>query len=178
MGDSGANLLGYLLGCVVVQGTLKTNAVIALVFPLVILAVPFVDTTFVVLKRIKYRHAGLRGRPLAPAPPDANIGFSQRRTVLYLYGWTLIMAGLALALRFVPYSDDHGHIHAGWAVVMVALGLIALAASIYLVYVLEILKFRRLRSLALREEPDTSEHQIDDEVRRELETGEYEAVER
>ena len=83
-----------------------------------------------------------------------------------------------MALRFVPYSDDHGHIHAGWAAVMVALGLIALAASIYLVYVLEILKFRRLRSLALRkDDPDTSEHQIDDEVRRELETGEYEAVE-
>ena len=39
----------------IVEGALKTNAVIALVFPLVILAVPFLDTGFVVAKRIKYR---------------------------------------------------------------------------------------------------------------------------
>ena len=48
-------LLGLLLGCVVVEGAVKTKAVLALVFPLVVLAVPFVDTTFVVLKRLKYR---------------------------------------------------------------------------------------------------------------------------
>jgi UDP-GlcNAc:undecaprenyl-phosphate/decaprenyl-phosphate GlcNAc-1-phosphate transferase len=178
MGDSGANLLGYLLGCVAVQGTLKTNAVIALVFPLVILAVPILDSSFVVAKRIKH------GRPVHVADRwhfhhrFANIGFSQRRTVLYLYGWTVVMAGLALALRFVPYSDDHGHLHAGWSVLMGVLGLIALAASVYLVYVLEIVKFRRLRSFQLRRvDPDTSEHQIEVEVQRELETGEFEAVE-
>jgi UDP-GlcNAc:undecaprenyl-phosphate/decaprenyl-phosphate GlcNAc-1-phosphate transferase len=177
MGDSGANLLGYLLGCVAVQGTLKTNAVIALVFPLVILAVPFVDTTFVVLKRIKYRKPVYAADRWHLHHRMANIGFSQRRTVLYLYGWTLIMAGLALALRFIPYSDDHGHLHAGWTIVIVALGLFALAASVYLVYVLEIVKFRRLRGFQLRRvDPDTTEHQIEAEVQRELETGEFEAV--
>ena len=55
-----------------------------------------------------------------------------------------MLAGLALALRFVPYSDHKGHLHTGWTLVMVALGLIVVAASVYLVYVLEILKFRRL----------------------------------
>jgi UDP-GlcNAc:undecaprenyl-phosphate/decaprenyl-phosphate GlcNAc-1-phosphate transferase len=177
MGDSGANLLGYLLGCVAVQGTLKTNAVIALVFPLVLLAVPFVDTTFVVLKRLKYRKPVYTADRWHLHHRMANIGFSQRRTVLYLYAWTLIMAGLGVALRFVPYSDDHGHLHAGWTVLMGVLGLIALAASVYLVYVLEIVKFRRLRSFQLRRvDPDTSEHQIEVEVQRELETGEFEAV--
>lgn len=34
MGDAGANLLGYLLGTAAVAGTLKTNAVVALVVPL------------------------------------------------------------------------------------------------------------------------------------------------
>jgi UDP-GlcNAc:undecaprenyl-phosphate GlcNAc-1-phosphate transferase len=177
MGDSGSNLLGYLLGAVAVQGTLKTNAVIALVLPLVILAVPFVDTAFVVLKRLKYR------RPIYEADSwhlhhrMANIGFSQRRTVLYLYGWTASMAVLAIALRFVPYSDHHGHFRTGWSLVLAAFGLLALAASVYLVYVLEILKFRRLRAFQLRQaDPDTSEHQIEVEVRRELETGEFEAI--
>ena len=48
MGDCGSNLLGLLLGAVIIEGTLKTNALIALVGPLVVLAVPLLDTGFVV----------------------------------------------------------------------------------------------------------------------------------
>ena len=93
MGDSGANLLGYLLGVVAVIGSLKTGAVVALVVPLIILAVPFLDTGFVIAKRLKYRRK--------PWSADANhfhhrmarIGFSQRKTVAYLYGWTFVSGG-------------------------------------------------------------------------------------
>ena len=125
MGDSGSNLLGLLLACVAIQGVLKTAAVVALFFPLVILAVPALDATFVVAKRLKYR------RPVYSADRwhfhhrMANIGFSTRRTVLYLYAWTVSLAALALALRFVPYSQDDGQLNAGWAVVMLAFGLLA-----------------------------------------------------
>jgi UDP-GlcNAc:undecaprenyl-phosphate GlcNAc-1-phosphate transferase len=177
MGDCGSNLLGLLLGAVIVEGSLKTNALIALVGPLVILAVPFLDTGFVVAKRIKYR------RPVYRA--DSNhfhhrmhrIGFSQRRTVLYLYAWAITMAGLAVALRFIPYSDNSGHLDFGWAVAMGVCFAIALAASAYLVYVLEILKLRRLRAWQLRRtDPETTEHQIDEEVERQLETGEFTAL--
>ncbi|HEY7618654.1 MAG TPA: MraY family glycosyltransferase [Solirubrobacteraceae bacterium] len=177
MGDCGSNLLGLLLGCVAVEGAVKTQAVLALLFPLVVLAVPFLDTTFVVLKRIKYR------RPVYRA--DANhfhhrfsrIGFSQRRTVLYLYVWTILLGGFAVALRFVPYSDDHGHLNAGWALFMAALGLLVIAASFYLVYVLEILKFKRLDTIRLRRVGAT-EAEIDADVTRRLETGEFEQVRR
>src|SRR3984885_15025518 len=72
----------------------------------------------------------------------ANMGFSQRRTVAYLYAWTIVMAALALALRFVPYSDNHGHFNALWTAVMLVLIAAALAYSVYLVYVLELLKSR------------------------------------
>ena len=94
-------------------------------------------------KRLKYRR-----RPWTADAEHfhhrlARIGFSQRRTVLYLYGWTFALAGLAVALRFVPYSDHHGHLQVGWTIVVVALGLLAIAASVYLVYVLEMLKFTR-----------------------------------
>ena len=68
MGDCGSNLLGLLLGAVIVEGTLKTNALIALVGPLVVLAVPFLDTGFVVAKRLKYRRRRLPRR-LQPLPP-------------------------------------------------------------------------------------------------------------
>jgi len=177
MGDSGANLLGYLLGVVAVVGSVKTGAVVALIVPLFVLAVPFLDTGFVVAKRLKYRRK--------PWDADANhfhhrmarMGFSQRRTVAYLYGWTLMLAGVAVALRFVPYSNHHGTYHLGWMLVMVAIVLVALAASVYLIYVLEILKFKSRRTREIRTaEPDTSEHEIDQRIQREVETGEFERV--
>src|SRR4051812_2611622 len=177
MGDCGSNLLGLLLGAVIIEGTLKTNALIALVGPLVVLAVPFLDTGFVVAKRIKYRRPIYRGDSNHFHHRFHRIGFSQRRTVLYLYAWTLVMAGNAVALRFVPYSEKSGHLNAGWAVLMAALLLVGVAASVYLVYILEILKFRRLRSWQLRRsEPDTSEHEIDVRVEHELGTGEFRSL--
>jgi UDP-GlcNAc:undecaprenyl-phosphate GlcNAc-1-phosphate transferase len=179
MGDCGANLLGYLLAVVAVEGTVKTQAVLALVLPLVVLAVPFLDTTFVVLKRLKYR------RPVYAA--DANhfhhrfsrIGFSQRRTVLYLYAWTLLVGAAAVALRFVPYSDNGGTLDPAWAAVMGAILLLVAAASVYLVYLLEILKFRRLNAIRLRRlAPDSAEEEIEADTARRMETGEFEAVRR
>jgi UDP-GlcNAc:undecaprenyl-phosphate GlcNAc-1-phosphate transferase len=182
LGDSGSNLLGYLLGTIVVQGALKTNAVVALAFPLVILAVPILDSSFVIAKRIKY------GKPIYTADRwhfhhrFANIGFSPRRTTLYLYGWTLTLALLALALRFVPYSDDHGHFDLAWSAVLALFGLGALTSSVYLVFVLEILKLKRFRQFQARRAsmaegaPSPDDADLDARVARELETGEYEVV--
>ena len=177
MGDAGSNLLGLLLGCIAVEGAVKTQAVLALLFPLVVLAVPFLDTTFVVLKRMKY------GRPVYRA--DANhfhhrfsrIGFSQRRTVLYLYAWTLSLGTFAVALRFVPYNDNRGHFDPAWTTVMGGIGLLVLMASGYLVYVLEILKFRRLDGIRIRRvRPAATQAEVDEEVKRALETGEFPAL--
>jgi UDP-GlcNAc:undecaprenyl-phosphate GlcNAc-1-phosphate transferase len=145
MGDTGSNLLGFLLATASVQGALKTNAVIALAFPLIVLAVPILDTGFVVAKRLKYRQPIYQADSWHFHHRMANKGFSQRRTVAYLYAWTIVMAMLALALRFVPYSDNHGHFDALWTAVMLVLIVAALAYSVYLVYVLEILKLRRGR---------------------------------
>jgi UDP-GlcNAc:undecaprenyl-phosphate GlcNAc-1-phosphate transferase len=182
MGDTGSNLLGYLLATATIQGALKTNAVVALAFPLVVLAVPILDGGFVIAKRIKYR------QPIYQADRShfhhrmANLGFSQRRTLAYMYGWTLILAGLALALRFVPYSDDHGHFNTAWTAVILACSVAALAASIYLVVVLEILKLRRERLrqvFGLRHEagrPTPSPEEVDRAVARELETGSFPAI--
>lgn len=180
MGDAGSNLLGLLLACVAIQGTIKTAAIVALFFPLTVLMVPILDSAFVIAKRIKYR------RPIYSADSEhmhhrlARIGFSQRRTVLYLYGWTLVLAALSLALRFVPYSDGHGHFNFGWSLVLAGFGLLALGASLYLVYVLEILKFSRWRRKEIMRETGegVTDEDIDRQVEHEIETGEWEAVRR
>jgi UDP-GlcNAc:undecaprenyl-phosphate GlcNAc-1-phosphate transferase len=178
MGDSGANLLGYLLGVAAVIGSLKTNAVVALVVPLFILAVPFLDTSFVVAKRLKYRRK--------PWAADANhfhhrmarIGFSERKTVAYLYAWSVLLAGVAVALRYIPYHHHNpAYFRLGWTIAMVVIVLIALAASVYLIYVLEILKFKSRRTSEIREsDPTSTEDEIEERVRRDVETGEFERV--
>jgi UDP-GlcNAc:undecaprenyl-phosphate GlcNAc-1-phosphate transferase len=107
--------------------------------------VPILDTGFVVAKRLKYRQPIYQADSWHFHHRMANKGFSQRRTVAYLYAWTIVMSALALALRFVPYSDNHGHFDALWTAVMLVLIAAALAYSVYLVYVLEILKLRRAK---------------------------------
>jgi UDP-GlcNAc:undecaprenyl-phosphate/decaprenyl-phosphate GlcNAc-1-phosphate transferase len=146
MGDTGALALGFLLACVAVQGVLKTAATIALVGPLLVLAVPILDTSFVVLKRLKY------GR--SPFSPDQNhfyhrfmrIGFTQRRTAAYLHLWALLLAAYAILLRFVP-PRPLGRWDLGNTLIAIGVGLVVLATSVWMVYTLEIIKSRHLQVL-------------------------------
>jgi UDP-GlcNAc:undecaprenyl-phosphate GlcNAc-1-phosphate transferase len=139
MGDSGALLLGFTLAAVSVQGLSKTALLSGLVLPLLVLAVPLIDTSFVVAKRIKQR------RPVYEADRThlhhrfENIGFSQRRAVVYLYGWCAILALAALATRFVP-AHRHGDVDLVSVSIDAAIGLLAIGSSIYVVYLLEIVK--------------------------------------
>jgi UDP-GlcNAc:undecaprenyl-phosphate GlcNAc-1-phosphate transferase len=144
MGDSGAMLLGFSLAAVSVEGLLKTAATVALFFPLLVLAVPILDTGFVVARRLKYR------QPIT-APDRAhlhhrfvNIGFSQPRAVLYIYFWVATLAAAALGTRFIPFREG-GHWRTGSTIAAAALGGLALAASVYMVYLLEIVKLANPR---------------------------------
>jgi UDP-GlcNAc:undecaprenyl-phosphate/decaprenyl-phosphate GlcNAc-1-phosphate transferase len=144
MGDSGALLLGFVLASLAVQGLLKTAAVATLFFPLVVLAVPILDTSFVVAKRLKY------GRPVYSADRwhlhhrFMNIGYSQRRAALTMWAWCAILAGAALSLRFLrPHA--HGDWRIGPTIAVGAIGAFALAASVYMVYLLEIVKLANPR---------------------------------
>jgi UDP-GlcNAc:undecaprenyl-phosphate/decaprenyl-phosphate GlcNAc-1-phosphate transferase len=144
MGDSGALLLGFILGALSVQGLLKTAAVATLLFPLIVLAIPIIDTSFVVAKRLKY------GRPVYTADSwhlhhrFMNIGFSQRRAALTMWAWCAVLSGAALSLRFLkPHA--HGDWRIGPTIAIAAIGAFAVAASIYMVYLLEIVKLANPR---------------------------------
>jgi len=76
----------------------------------------------------------------------------------------------------VPYSDDHGNFNTGWTIVLIGFGVLAVAASVYLIYVLEIVKFRRFRERQLAKQQGITQAEIDDEIDREIETGEFPAV--
>ena len=143
MGDSGALCLGFLLGAVSVQGLLKTASTVVLLLPLLVLAVPIIDTSFVVARRLKH------GQRIS-SPDQSHLhfrflrrGYSQRRAAVTMWAWCATLAGAALATRFIPFRE--GGVWHFWETLAVGRGiaLVALAFSLYVVYVLEIVKSTR-----------------------------------
>ena len=100
MGDSGSMLLGFLLGAVTIQGVLKSIAAVALVVPLLALAIPILDTGMAITRRLR------RGKPVTHADKEhihhrlLNMGHSQRQAVLLLYFWTALLCGTSLVIKF------------------------------------------------------------------------------
>jgi len=144
MGDSGALCLGFILAAVSIQGLLKTASTVVLLLPLLVLAVPIIDTSFVVARRLKHN------QPIYEADRShlhhrfLTIGFSQRRAALTMWLWCGSLAAAALATRFVPFRAG-GEWHPLDTVLVVAIGLAAIAFSVYVVYLLEIVKLMNPR---------------------------------
>lgn len=102
MGDGGAYFLGFTLAGIGVIGLVKTVTTVAVVLPFLILAVPILDTSTVILDRLR------RGK--SPFSADKrhlhhrllNAGLSQRRIVLFIYALTFWVGSLAVAYAGVP----------------------------------------------------------------------------
>jgi UDP-GlcNAc:undecaprenyl-phosphate/decaprenyl-phosphate GlcNAc-1-phosphate transferase len=164
MGDSGALCLGFILASVSIQGLLKTASTVVLVLPLLVLAVPILDTSFVVARRLRH------GQPIYTADRShlhhrfLNIGFSQRRTALTMWLWCLSLAGAALATRFIPFREG-GAWHLWETLAVVGIALFALAFSVYVVYLLEIVKLANPRIRRRLREQESQLEQTDDSER-------------
>ena len=108
---------------------MKTAAAVSLVFPLVILALPILDTAFVILKRLKHRQPIYQADRWHFHHRFANIGYSQRRSAMHLYAWCISLSAFALAVRFAPNPRQ------GWDLVEVAAiavsGVVALARPVH-----------------------------------------------
>ena len=134
MGDAGSMLLGFVLACISVQSVMKGTAAIALVLPLLVLGVPFVDLFLIVWRRWR------RGVPFYSAGQDhvhhdlvLVHGFSQRKSVLVLYSWCACLSALAISLqqRFWP--------------AIVVFGVAAAVSTIYMARLLSRYRSRRAR---------------------------------
>lgn len=127
MGDTGSMMLGLLLASAgiayVGRSTAPINAeyagVAPLLAPALILAVPFVDSTFAVLRRLKRR------QPLMLADKGhlhhllITFGHSHRRAVLTLYWWSLVVAFATVGPLFIDL----------WTVVWVVVGATGVGAA-------------------------------------------------
>src|SRR5262249_17599813 len=144
MGDSGVLLLGFVLAVIPLQGLLKTASIVTLFFPLLVLAVPIVDTTFVVARRLKHGEKVFAADQAHLHYRFLRRGFSQVRATVYIWTWCALLAAAALGTRFIrPHA--HGHWHLWRTLGAAAIGVLALAASVYMVYLLEIVKLENVR---------------------------------
>jgi UDP-GlcNAc:undecaprenyl-phosphate GlcNAc-1-phosphate transferase len=98
LGDSGALLIGFLLGCYGMIWTQKTSTLFSILVPLVALSVPLLDVAVAIVRR------ALRRQPIF-SPDQAHIhhrllarGLTPANTVLVLYLFAALAAGLALLL--------------------------------------------------------------------------------
>lgn len=101
MGDTGALFLGFMLAAISIEGVMKSVATIAIIVPIIILGVPIFDTTFAIFRRI------LNGKSIMSADKGhlhhrlLQRGYSQRKTVLILYGISAIFGLLAVIVTRV-----------------------------------------------------------------------------
>jgi UDP-GlcNAc:undecaprenyl-phosphate GlcNAc-1-phosphate transferase len=144
MGDSGALLLGFILAAVSIQGLLKTAATVALLFPLLVLAVPILDTSFVVARRLKHGEKVYAADQAHLHHRFLRRGFTQRQAAVTMWAWCGSLAGAALATRFIPFREG-GEWHLWETVAAGAIAAIALAFSVWVIYLLEIVKLANPR---------------------------------
>ncbi len=98
MGDVGSNFLGYTLAAVSMLGMAKTYTLMAIILPVIVLALPIFDTLFAIVRRI------ISGRSIMEADRGhlhhrlVDLGLSQRQAVLVLYAIAAIFGIFAIVL--------------------------------------------------------------------------------
>jgi UDP-GlcNAc:undecaprenyl-phosphate GlcNAc-1-phosphate transferase len=113
MGDTGSMLIGYLMAASVITltgkvdpnalaGTTLLPALVPILVPLAVLAVPLIDLALAVVRRTRAGRS-----PFAPDKKHLHhrlleMGHSQRRAVLLLTGWAALIAVTSVLLAFVP----------------------------------------------------------------------------
>ncbi|HBN84568.1 MAG TPA: undecaprenyl-phosphate alpha-N-acetylglucosaminyl 1-phosphate transferase [Clostridiales bacterium] len=101
MGETGAAFLGFTLGVITIQGTLKSYAAISIVLPVLILAIPLFDATFAFFRRLT-RHKSVSQRDRSHIHHRLiDMGLSQRWSVLTLY-----VASAAFGICAVALAGD------------------------------------------------------------------------
>ena len=106
MGDSGSYFLGYLVAILSIWVCEKSSGTVSL-FPLLILAVPIIDTTFSIFRRF------LKGIPFYSADKDhlhhrlLSKGLTPTQAVFILSGISIIYGSLALSAHYFPEFQSY-----------------------------------------------------------------------
>jgi UDP-GlcNAc:undecaprenyl-phosphate GlcNAc-1-phosphate transferase len=98
MGDAGSNFLGFTLATISMMGFAKTYTAMAIVLPVIILALPIFDTLYAMVRRI------ISGRSIMQADRGhlhhklIDAGLTQKQAVIILYAVTALLGVFAVVL--------------------------------------------------------------------------------
>lgn len=121
MGDTGAQLLGFLLAAIAIEGTIKSAAAFAIAVPILVLGIPIYDTIFAVIRR------KINGKPIMQADRGhlhhrlMDMGLTQRQAVLIMY----LISGILGSIAIIAMQISNQRAYFILALVMVFLVLIA-----------------------------------------------------
>jgi UDP-GlcNAc:undecaprenyl-phosphate GlcNAc-1-phosphate transferase len=96
MGDTGAQLLGFILAAISIEGAVKSATAIAIAVPILALGLPIFDTLFAMVRR------KVNGKPMSQADRGhlhhrlLDMGLSQRQAVLIMYVISAALGGIAI----------------------------------------------------------------------------------
>lgn len=96
MGDTGAQLLGFLLAAISLEGTIKSATTFAIAVPILAFGLPIYDTLFAMIRR------KMNGMPIMQADKGhlhhrlLDMGLSQRKVVLIMYLISAILGGISI----------------------------------------------------------------------------------
>ncbi|MDX2128663.1 MAG: MraY family glycosyltransferase [Chloroherpetonaceae bacterium] len=101
MGDTGALFIGYMLGALTIYYRHKSSAAIALAVPIVILAIPIIDTLLAPIRRIlSGKHPFKADKEHIHHRVMQIFKFSHRKTVLAIYGASLFFSLGAILIAY------------------------------------------------------------------------------
>lgn len=103
-GDSGALFMGFIIAIISLLG-FKTTVITSVFIPLMILAVPILDTLFAIIRRL------LKHKSICDADKEhlhhqlLNMNFSHRTTVLIIYGINILFATASILYTLNDKKD-------------------------------------------------------------------------
>ncbi|WP_138203935.1 glycosyltransferase family 4 protein [Haloimpatiens lingqiaonensis] len=96
MGDTGSQLLGFLLAAISITGAIKSAAAFAISVPILALGLPIYDTLFAMVRR------KINGKPIMKADRGhlhhrlLDMGLSQKKAVIIMYIISAVLGGISI----------------------------------------------------------------------------------
>ncbi|WP_251861564.1 MraY family glycosyltransferase [Clostridium sp. Marseille-Q2269] len=121
MGDTGSQLLGFLLAAISIEGAIKSATAFAIVVPILALGLPIYDTLFAMIRR------KINGKPIMQADRGhlhhrlLDMGLTQRQAVIIMYLISAVLGSFAIIAMQISNQKSYFLL----AVIMLALILIA-----------------------------------------------------
>ncbi len=107
MGDTGAQLLGFLLAAISLEGTIKSATTFAIAVPILAFGLPIYDTLFAMIRR------KVNGKPIMQADRGhlhhrlLDMGLNQKQVVLIMYLISAVLGGISIIAMQVSTNRSY-----------------------------------------------------------------------